>query len=202
MTSGHGGRWKEGRAGAASLCYLGLAPSSLAEVARHHAAVGIRATVACLSGVSGLDVLVERNWDLALWRTPVDPLLPARLTSLDGRTERGWVDPPSEPPADATGCLYRVSMDAGSVPTPAPSLASMLPSRTLPAEVEAAQEAIERIVAEEGWAIWRIGEEQLARLGSEGHARLLSWLGDHHARIWCAPVRDIATWRPAPAGSA
>lgn len=63
-----------------------------------------------------------------------------------------------------------------------------------PADPIAAQAAIEAVVRAAEWAIWRIDAHTLSSWGRAGHRRLLSWLGDRHASIWCAPVADIDGW--------
>ncbi len=42
------------------------------------------------------------------------------------------------------------------------------------------------------WLIWEFTPETLDHLGPAGHKALLQWLGDEHARVWCAPIKDIA----------
>ncbi len=58
-----------------------------------------------------------------------------------------------------------------------------------------AQTAIAAVAEAGEWGVWRINDAALAGWGADGHSRLLSWLGSQHARIWCAPRRDIAAWR-------
>ena len=140
------GRWKEGRHGAASLCYDGIGGEALAWVAAHHARVGIRATLVTRGDEAIHATLAGRNWELA-----------------------------SAPP-DGTAA---------------------------PAGAAEAQAAIAAVAEAGGWGIWRIDAAALAAWGADGHSRLLGWLGSQHARIWCAPRRDIAAWRDAqpPASS-
>ena len=59
------GPWKEGRHGAASLCYDGVDAAALAWVVAHHARVGIRATLITRSNEEPPAILAGRNWDLA-----------------------------------------------------------------------------------------------------------------------------------------
>jgi hypothetical protein len=44
------------------------------------------------------------------------------------------------------------------------------------------------------WIIWEFPAETLDKLGPAGHRALLQWLGDEHAKVWCAPIKDIAAW--------
>ncbi|TVR45976.1 MAG: hypothetical protein EA402_03410 [Planctomycetota bacterium] len=132
-------QWKEGRQGAASLCYGILTPAQWPWVVEHHRRVGIRASVAASIEPELQERLLERHWDL-------------------GATVE----------------------HALSLP--------------LPLELGPAQAAIEAVVQAKQWRVWTVHAETLVGLGQEGHQQLLSWLGDHHARIWCAPQRDIAAW--------
>jgi len=45
------------------------------------------------------------------------------------------------------------------------------------------------------WSAWEWDRDRLDTLGAEAHASLLRWLGEEHARVWCAPLRDIADWK-------
>jgi hypothetical protein len=126
---GHG-PWKEGRATAVSLCYVGLTPAQLAIVTANHFRVGIRATVA----------LAGRNWDV---------VLPEQVA------------------------------DTG----------------TLVTDVTGLRKRIEAACRDSRWTIWRLDGEAVDALGAEGHAAILNWLGQEHARIWCAPIRDIQKFR-------
>lgn len=134
------GRWKEGRHGAASLCYDGIGGETLAWVAAHHARVGIRATLVVRGDEAIHATLAARNWELA-----------------------------STPP------------DGMAAPTGAAE----------------AQAAITAVAEAGGWGVWRIDAAVLAAWGADGHSGLLGWLGSQHARIWCAPRRDIAAWQAA-----
>ena len=137
----HGsGRWKEGRYGAASLCYDGVDGAALAWVTAHHARVGIRATLAGCGDEEMLATLAARNWEL---------------------------------------------------------MATAPAGRTTPARADEAQAAIASLAEAEDWGVWRIDDATLAGWGVDGHSRLLGWLGSQHARIWCAPCRDIAAWLQA-----
>jgi hypothetical protein len=139
------GPWKEGRAGAASLCYVGLDEGRLAGVAERHGGVGIRATVVVADAASAdplLRELAERNWDIA----------------------------------------------HGSLP-------ETLPLTAAPHDADELMRGIEAVVGRADWAVWRIDAAALDALGDAGHERLMRWLGEHHGRIWCAPVRDVAEWR-------
>lgn len=190
------GPWKEGRAGGASLCYLPLPPGGLELVAKHHAAVGIRATLAC-DAIRDEDLrpLVGRNWDLAVLAPLADETLPPSLAALDGRASRGWVWTEAAHVAPEGLPLYQLSTLRGSVEQPGPSLASPLPSLVAEETPEAMMNAIEEVVGQGRWGVWRLDAATLERWTPAGHARLLRWLGDHHARIWCAPIRDIGTWQ-------
>lgn len=63
-----------------------------------------------------------------------------------------------------------------------------------PADPAQARAAIEAVVHAAAWAIWRIDSRTLSAWGRAEHRRLLSWLGDQHASIWCAPIADIDGW--------
>lgn len=134
MGSFGSGPWKEGRATAVSLCYVGLSAAQLEFVTRNHFSVGIRATVVGALPAELRQTLTQRNWDLAA----------------------------AEPPGML--CADRIHVEAAC---------------TKPA-----------------WTIWRLDSEVLDALGDAGHAGLLNWLGQEHARAWCAPVRDIQAYRP------
>ena len=189
------GPWKEGRSGGISLCYLDLHADQLTAVAEHHAAVGIRATVICRTSSAPLAALVTRNWDLAATADASVEAL-ADLATLDGRTERGFLQ---ERPAESVppGALYVLRPGADTVASPGVDLARPLPMLPSEGSLPAAQDAFEHVVSRGHWGLVQVTGEDLDRLTMDDHRRLLSWLGDHHARIWCAPVRDIATWRPS-----
>lgn len=143
------GIWKEGRHGAASLCYVEIGDETLAWVAEHHARVGIRATLASHGTPPLGSLLAGRNWELT-----------------------------ASPP----------------------------PGHALPAGSADAQTAIAACAQTGAWRVWLIDAASLAACGVAGHSQLLGWLGSQHARIWCAPVRDIAAFRagqpPADSSSA
>jgi hypothetical protein len=84
---------------------------------------------------------------------------------------------------------------AQTITAPQPPLDQPLGSFSLPADLEQAKRSIDRVVNAGEWAIWRVDAATFNALTPDSHRRLLQWLGDHHGRIWCAPVRDIATWR-------
>ncbi len=134
------GRWKEGRHGAASLCYVGVSSEDLAWVAAHHARVGIRATLIAHGDAALHTVLAGRNWELT-----------------------------SAPPA----------------------------GQAAPAGSDEAQAAVAAVAEAGDWGVWHIDAAILAGWGVDGHSRVLGWLGSQHARIWCAPHRDIAAWLAA-----
>lgn len=186
------GPWKEGRAGGASLCYVLPTLEQSVWIDAHHARVGIRATVVARGDEPQLAEWARRKWDLALG---ADASAAPHLHTLDQRSDRGYVltdgarIPPTAPPA-----AYVVDACIGSIAHPGAS--GPLPTLSAEPDVTAMQDSIETVVATAGWAIWRITPDHLDAWGSAGHRRLLSWLGDHHARIWCAPVRDIAAFRP------
>ncbi len=185
----HQGPWKEGRVGGVSLAYVNLEADDLAAVAAHHAAVGIRATVAADPDTPGLAEVATRNWDLAL-RAGHDQDAPAKLTALDGKPERGIVITHSAngEPGDR---LYRLSEAPGTIDSPPATPPDPLPSLVPPTELASLQRDIEAVMATHGWVIYRFDADTLAAFGRDQHAALLRWLGDHHARIWCAPVRDL-----------
>ncbi len=171
------GIWKEGRVGAASLVYHGLDDAALAQVMEHHAAVGIRATVLGPQAEEVLALLRHRAWDVAM--------------AEDGDHGVIQVDETIRP---LTAALYHVTTSPGEIAGPLAGRQRVLPSHRLPTGQEAARQAIEAVVERQAWAIWRIDAAVLADLGRPGHAAVLRWLGDEHARIWCAPIRDIHAW--------
>ena len=135
------GPWKEGRQGAASLCYRDISAATLTWVLAHHAAVGIRATLVGCSDEDLAATARQRNWDLA-----------------------------EHAPAD----VQRADADA----------------RVL-------RQRIDGVASAGDWAVWLLEEATLTQMGEAGHADLLRWLGDEHARIWCAPVKDISAFAAA-----
>ena len=185
------GLWKEGRIGGVSLCYEGLSGAWQETVAEHHARVGIRATVVCATADDSLRMLADRNWDLALG-APF--CAAAELQAIDGKTDRGvFVSGAAAIPDDLAIC-YTVSETHGTIPSPGLGRTGVLPSLPVVGEFEELQAAMEATAVAGGWGLWRFDSSALDGLGTEGHRRLLSWLGDNHARIWCAPVRDISAW--------
>ncbi len=168
------GPWKEGRVGGASLCYIRLRADQLDAVATHHAAVGIRATVAGHPASATLQTLAERNWDLAELITP-------------DTTNSGLLLHRTDPPG------YQLTTVTGLVP-PKQSPPAALPSMPSPDSLPAWQAEIEAAMSQHHWGIWRIDAAGLDALTLRTHANLLRWLGDHHARIWCAPIFDIHRW--------
>jgi hypothetical protein len=62
---------------------------------------------------------------------------------------------------------------------------------TLVTDVTGLRESIEAACRSDGWTIWRLDAKAVEELGATGHAALLNWLGQEHARVWCAPIRDI-----------
>jgi hypothetical protein len=134
-------RWKDGREGAATLCYFQPSEEMLIWIATNHFAVGIRATVITTQNTNLVSKIIQKNWDVC------------------------------------------------------PSLQPEWETESLPSTCEAAQLAIESVVKAGGWSCWIMKAETWT---APTHRSLLSWLGDHHARIWCAPRRDIAAWIAAP----
>lgn len=184
--------WKEGRHGAVSLCYLNLTDPEFGWVLEHHAAVGIRASLVCDRADPQLALPAGRNWDLLAGGD--DPGLISALTALDGRNERGGFRLEVEPAAPSDW-VFTLSTQAEVIPGPEPDLSKPLPSFATPADVDLILDWIEAEVAKGRWLILRVDHACLREMGREAHQRLLQCLGDHHARIWCAPVRDIAVWR-------
>lgn len=187
------GPWKEGRAGAASLCYLNPSGPHLAALADMHARVGIRATLATATPGDLGPELVKRNWDLALPSPDADAEVAARLFALDGRPVRGVVCPGAAPLGASAHALYRLSFMPGTL-SAAEALPADLPTLAPSTNAEDVMAAVDAVVRQRRWGIWVFGDAALSALGSDGHARLLSWLGGHHGRVWCAPVRDIAAY--------
>ena len=156
MTFGNG-KWKEGRQGAASLCYLTLREDQLEAVARHHAAVGIRASIYGADGLPLRQTLSERNWHL--FHTP--PVFASQPLTI------------APPPA--------------LLPDP-------LPAHPAPVDLQEIQRQTESAVRQAHWVIWLIDSKGFDALTPGSHEKLLRWLGDHHARIWCAPINNIAAY--------
>ena len=186
------GLWKEGREGATSLCYVGLDDAALDIVFRHHAAVGIRASLVCGTVEAKYSVPAERNWDLLAGRP--DPELICALHQLDGRrSERGYFAP-MDPLPDPDAFLYHLSDRADVIQGPRHDLPTPLPSGRAPADANLLMTQIESVVQKGQWVIYRIDATTLDAMGAAAHRNLLRQLGDQHARIWCAPIRDIALW--------
>lgn len=180
--------WKEGRHGAASLCYAGLTEPDLARIVPLHARVGIRATLLVPPPVRVPPLLAGRNWEIA--PDPLQTVHPDGVVAPEGDALSARMVP--APPQ-----LPQSAKDAPAscmISRHAPRLSSPLP--TIPADPDphAFRDAVEAVVAEGAWVIWWIPRATLHEWGEEGFAGILRWLGDHHARIWCAPVRDIAQW--------
>lgn len=205
------GPWKENRQGAVSLCYLGLEPNALEMVLAHHAAVGIRASLVCGAVEPLLSVPAERNWDLLADREDTDLL--TALARIDGHADRG-VYFPGEAVAGSDKFLYQLSAREDVIPAPhssrvtphsslnlipssAPDVTQPLPSFPAPADVSLVLDWIEAVVQKGRGLILRIDTACISEMGPDQHRRLLQRLGDHHARIWCAPIRDIALFRHA-----
>ncbi|MCC5829794.1 MAG: hypothetical protein JJU36_10150 [Phycisphaeraceae bacterium] len=191
------GPWKEGRAGAASLCYRRLPAPRLERIAAHHAAVGIRATVACDRVSPPLRELAARHWDLArVASADGEPIIEA-LMEIDGRTERGVVLDAAQGSmageGDAATIAYRIEPTTGTI-EPSGHLPDPLPAMIALSDPAALKKAMDAVVEQGLWAIWLIDDAVLDAMGLEAHAALLQWLGRHHGRIWCAPVHDIAAW--------
>ena len=184
--------WKENRQGAVSLCYHGLSAPEQEWVLAHHAAVGIRASIICEEAEPRLSVVAERNWDLLAGRD--DALLRASLSELDGRTERGCFLPDRQA-AVPPGTLYRLGTLEEPIRRPEPDLAKPLPSFSAPPDAGHLLDRTQRTLETGDWLILRLHGRCLTGMGPAAHQTLLHRLGDFHARIWCAPVRDIAQWK-------
>jgi hypothetical protein len=65
------------------------------------------------------------------------------------------------------------------------------PAGMVSAEAAGLRERVEKACTGNDWTIWRLDGAVLTALGAEAHGALLNWLGQEHARVWCAPVRDI-----------
>jgi hypothetical protein len=169
----------------------------------HHSKVGIRATLACVNTPQEIDKLVERNWDLAVNGDEQQAAATAAsLRERDGRDTRGWVSPMADALDSQSRLLggrndfvlYRVALKEGVITQPQPLLDRPLPAQWLPSTLNEAMRAIDVVVMASHWAIWLVDAHRLDCLEAAQHQRLLHWLGEHHARIWCAPIRDVATW--------
>lgn len=68
------------------------------------------------------------------------------------------------------------------------------PPRPAPPQPQELMDSVEKEVPLAGWSIWRFDSNALASMGREAHATLLRRLGDNHARLWCAPIRDVAAF--------
>ncbi len=173
-------------------------------VMNHHADVGIRATLACDGVPFEVDTLLERNWDLAAYGDKQLAVTTAAALQLcDSRHRRGWIMPHTAEADDGDAAIasphnfvaYRVVPSVGIISQPKPDLSQPLPARWLPGQLQDAKDAVTGIVDSRQWAIWLVDAATLDRMGTAQHRQLMQWLGDHHARIWCAPIRDIANWK-------
>jgi hypothetical protein len=162
-------------------------------ILRHHDAVGIRASIVCSEGLKEAAAVVERNWDVVT--ISEDPEMLEALYLQDGRDHRGFyaaVSPPGEP----ANFLYRLINREDVLTKRCPDLSTPLPVSHAPADPDGILQKIEEVVVRGQWMILRMDEACFTQLSIEGHKRLLQYLGDLHARIWCAPIRDIACWKP------
>jgi len=199
------GQWKEGRAGCCSLLYGDVRPSPMDRVLANHAAVGIRATV-CRGSIAEDQVAEDQiaegqiaEGQIAEGQIAEDQIAVAagRNWDLCERTSRPGEGHESYRcglrPGDAAAPAVSVSAERGGV-VGLGQIGEVLPLNPAGGPVEALMERIESVVAEEQWIIVRLNGADIDGLGENGHRTLLSWLGDHHARIWCAPVIDIYAW--------
>jgi len=191
------GKWKEGRIGGVSLCYVDPGRTELGWVIEHHAAVGIRASLAVRQTeviAAHLQTVAERNWDLAVRSGADNELLREALERIDSRPTRGLLIEPGQTP-DSADWLYRITEGPGAIsPETRLSPENLLGATAANGAVEPLIAAMDEVLTTELWRIWLIDNTSLHALGQTGHAALLRFLGDHHDRIWCAPVRDILGW--------
>jgi len=150
------------------------------DVLANHAAVGIRASV-CAAGLNDAQrrSASERKWDLC----------EKVARSADGRTLYQCGLMASE---DVEHPLVAADGDGDAMAKG--QVLNVLPSVPCPGSVTALMREVEAVVADEKWLIMRLTGDDIDTLSHGEHARLLSWLGDHHSRIWCAPVMDIFQW--------
>lgn len=199
----HNGPWKEGRLGAVSLCYCDPAPEALSWIIEHHRAVGIRATLA-LTTVDALSahlpLLVERNWDLIPCASPAATETIASLDALDHRPARGILLADDAAESGTSQVMYQLVARPGEVvPDTRLPECPTLPARRVDEKIETLLDACRSVLTTAVWHIRLIDPPALAKLGQPDHARLLRFLGDHHDRIWCAPVKDILQWHQSRA---
>jgi len=80
---------------------------------------------------------------------------------------------------------------------PAGACPAHLPLRDAGANALDLRVLIDSVVGRGKWAVWRFTADDLSRMGPDAHAALLQWLGEHHGRVWCAPIRDIGDYAHA-----
>jgi hypothetical protein len=80
---------------------------------------------------------------------------------------------------------------------PAGTCPARIPLRDAGSDALALRALIDAVVGRGKWAVWRFTAADLRRMGPDAHASLLQWLGEHHGRVWCAPLRDIGDYAQA-----
>jgi hypothetical protein len=74
---------------------------------------------------------------------------------------------------------------------PGGPLPAALPLRDWPGSIGWFQKESDRVVERGEWILWRLEGSPGGSPRREVHREMLRWLGDHHMRIWCAPVGNI-----------
>lgn len=65
---------------------------------------------------------------------------------------------------------------------------------TTPTDLPSLQSRVEEAMSLNRGLVLKWNPQQLATLGPIAHQALLRWLGDHHARIWCAPLSNLESY--------
>ena len=73
------------------------------------------------------------------------------------------------------------------LPAPGGVLPDRWPVRDFSGGLASFQAGVEEVMARHGWMLCRFSGTP----NRQEHRDLLQWLGDHHMRIWCAPVSNI-----------
>jgi hypothetical protein len=61
-------------------------------------------------------------------------------------------------------------------------------------DLHSLQSRVEEAMSRNLGIVFKWDLPQLTALGATTHHALLRWLGDHHARIWCAPLSNLESY--------